>query len=74
MQDILILLRNQNNVTAKRMARMLDISEVQYRKKEKGLAPFKQEEMIIISKYFQKSLDYIFLPRKQQNVADNNLD
>ncbi len=71
MQENLILLRNQNKVTAKSMAKMLNISEVQYRKKELGEAPFKQEEMITISNFFQKSLDYIFLPRKQQNVAKN---
>ena len=60
MQDNLILLRKNNFVTQKKLANLLGISEVQYGKKEKGIAAFTQDEMFIISDYFKMSFDNIF--------------
>jgi len=64
MQNNLILLRKNNNVTQKKIANLIGISEVQYGKKEKGIAEFTQDEMFIIANFFEKTVDDIFLPRK----------
>ena len=57
MQDNLILLRKNNFVTQKKLANLLGISEVQYGKKEKGIAAFTQDEMFIISDYFNLKVE-----------------
>lgn len=64
MQNNLILLRKNNNITQKKLAILLQISEVQYGKKEKGIAEFTQDEMFQIADYFNLKVDDIFLPRK----------
>lgn len=64
MQNNLIILRKNNNITQKKMAIFLNISEVQYSKKEKGIAAFTQDEMFKIADYFGLKVDDIFLPRK----------
>lgn len=63
MQNNLILLRKNNNITQKKLAILLQISEVQYGKKEKGIAEFTQDEMFQIAEYFNLKVDDIFLPR-----------
>lgn len=69
MQNNLILLRKNNNVTQKKIANLIGISEVQYGKKEKGIAEFTQDEMFIIANFFEKTVDDIFLPRKATNCC-----
>lgn len=71
MQEKLILLKEQNNLTNKEMAEMLGITPIQYRKKEKGEVQFKLNEMVKLSEYFGKTMDEIFLPSKHQNGALN---
>lgn len=72
MQEKLILLKEQNNLTNLEMAELLNISAIQYRKKEKGEVQFKLNEMLKISEYFGKTLDDIFLPSKHQNGANES--
>ena len=67
MQEKLILLKEERNLTNKEMAELLGITPVQYRKKERGEAQFKLNEMLKISEYFGKTMDDIFLPSKHQN-------
>lgn len=69
MQDKLILLKEEKNLTNKEMAELLGISAIQYRKKERGDVQFKLNEMLKISEFFGKTLDDIFLPSKHQNGA-----
>lgn len=69
MQEKLILLKEERNLTNKEMAELLGITPVQYRKKERGEAQFKLNEMLKISEYFGKTMDDIFLPSKHQNGA-----
>lgn len=69
MQTKLILLKEENHLTNEKMAKILGISAKQYRKKEQGLAPFKMNEMFILSKYFKKKIEDIFLPLTHQNGA-----
>ena len=71
MQEKLILLKEQKNLTNKEMAEMLGITPIQYRKKEKGEVQFKLSEMVKLSEYFGKTMDEIFLPSKHQNGALN---
>lgn len=64
MQLILFNLRKQEKkVTQKQIADYLGISTSSYRDKEKGRREFTQDEMFALSKYFQKPIDEIFLPR-----------
>lgn len=69
MQEKLILLKEEKNLTNKEMAILLGISAIQYRKKERGDVQFKLNEMLKISEFFGKTLDDIFLPSKHQNGA-----
>ena len=69
MQEKLILLKEERNLTNKEMAELLGITPVQYRKKERGETQFKLNEMLKISEYFGKTMDDIFLPSKHQNGA-----
>lgn len=69
MQKKLILLKEERNLTNKEMAELLDITPIQYRKKEKGEVQFKLNEMVKISEFFGKTMDEIFLPSKHQNGA-----
>lgn len=55
-------LRKYNELTYKEMAKLLGIDERTYYNKEKGLSQFKLNEMFIISRKFNKSMDHIFLP------------
>ena len=71
MQEKLILLKEQKNLTNKEMAEMLGITPIQYRKKEKGEVQFKLNEMVKLSEYFGKTMDEIFLPSEHQNGASN---
>lgn len=74
MQEKLILLKEQENLTNKEMAEMLGITPIQYRKKEKGEVQFKLNEMVKLSEYFGKTMDEIFLPSKHQNGALNKIE
>lgn len=71
MQNNLILLRKNNNITQKKLAILLQISEVQYGKKEKGIAEFTQDEMFQIADYFNLKVDDIFLPRNATKCCEN---
>lgn len=70
MQDNLILLRKNNNITQKKLANLIGISEVQYGKKEKGIAEFTQDEMFVIADYFELKVDDIFLPRNATKCCE----
>ena len=69
MQKKLIILKEENHLTNEKMAELLGISAKQYRKKEQGLAPFKLNEMFILSNFFGKKIEDIFLPSTHQNGA-----
>lgn len=73
MQEKLILLKEENHLTNKKMGEILGISAKQYRKKEQGIVAFKMNEMFMLSKYFNKKIEEIFLPQTHQNGAKNNL-
>lgn len=67
MQEKLILLRKQNNVSQRELAELLGISAKQFSAKELGKAKFNGDEMFQIADYFNLKVDNIFLPSTHQN-------
>lgn len=59
--DELRRLRKYNELTYEGMANLLDIDKRTYYNKEKGITQFKANEMFIISRKFNKTVDEIFL-------------
>ena len=64
MQTILYGLRKAKGLTQKELAKKIGISELSYRNKELGKNEFTQDEMFFLSRFFNKQIDKIFLPRK----------
>lgn len=62
MQYLLESIRRSKKVTQEDMATLLNIDVRTYQNKEKGVTQFKQNEMFIIAKFFNKKIDEIFLP------------
>lgn len=75
MQSLLIGLRKEHGLSQRQAAKLLNISEEAYRNKELGKSEFKMNEMFDISRYYNKPVDKIFLPRKYtvrvQNAAEH---
>lgn len=71
MQINLIVLRKKNNISQKDLAVLLNISETQYGKKERGQAEFTQDEMFLLSDYFKLKMEEIFLPRNATICCNN---
>ena len=67
MQHKLFILRREAKISQENMAKMLGISEIAYRLKETGKNEFKASEMFTIAKYFNKTIEEIFLPSILQN-------
>lgn len=68
MQWNLIRLRKENNLTQNDVAKILNLNISTYQNKETGRSSFRDYEMFLLSKYFNKSLEEIFLPT---NCTDN---
>ncbi len=64
MQSKLLVLRKEEALSQSDMARILKISLTSYGEKERGQKEFTQDEMFLLSEYFDKPIDEIFLPRK----------
>lgn len=62
MQWNLVIARKEEGLNQKQMAEMLGISEDSYSLRERGKLQFKADEMFIISRYFDKPIEKIFLP------------
>ena len=54
-------LRKSLDITTTYMAGLIGISRRQYELKEKGKYPFNDYEMLIIAKYFNESINTLFL-------------
>lgn len=66
----LIGLRKEKHLKQEDMANLLGISIVSYGAKELGKKQFKCNEMFTLSKYFNKSVEDIFLPTLLQNGVE----
>lgn len=69
MQWKLIILRRNKGLNQDDMAKILNISVDSYGRKERGQFQFTIDEMFLISEYFDKPVDEIFLPRNSINNA-----
>lgn len=67
MQEKLLLLRKNNNITQKELADLIGISVNQYSSKENGKYNFDCDEMFKIANFFNLAIENIFLPSKHQN-------
>ena len=63
MQWNLIITRKEHKLSQAKIAEDLKMNKDTYGRKERGEAQFTMDEMFIISDYFDKPLDQIFLPR-----------
>lgn len=61
MQYNLFILRKKHKISQKEMADVLKINIDTYGRKERGELQFKMDEMFLISKFFDKIMDDIFL-------------
>ena len=64
MQIKLYELRKKAGLNQADLAKKIEISVNQYGKKERGQQEFTQDEMFLLSNFFNKSISDIFLPRK----------
>ena len=65
--NMLRRLRKFHDLTYEDMARLIDVDIRTYINKEQGISQFKMNEMFIISREFNKSMDEIFLPADFMN-------
>ena len=68
MQWNLIRLRKEHKLNQEDLAKLLNINVSTYQNKETGKSSFKDYEMFLLSKYFDKPIEEIFLP---MNCIDN---
>lgn len=68
MQWKLLVERTKNNISKKKMSELLNITPESYSMKERDKLQFKADEMFLISDFFNKPLDEIFLPRNFDNI------
>lgn len=67
MQSKLLVLRKEKNKSQEFMAKLINVTTTTYARKERGEYPFDADEMFKISKYFNRDIENIFLPRSYQN-------
>lgn len=65
--DELRKLRKYHELTFEDMGKLLNITSRAYQNKEYGIRQFKMNEMFILSKIFNKTMDEIFLPNNFVN-------
>lgn len=62
MQELLIRARKSNLETQEDIARLINVDVRTYQNKEAGVSQFKQNEMFIIAKHYNRRIDEIFSP------------
>ena len=67
MQEKLLLIRKNKNITQQELAECIGISVNQYSLKEKGKYSFNCDEMFKIANYLKMNIEDIFLPLTHQN-------
>ena len=70
MQEKLIILRKQNNITQKELADLIGITTKQYGLKENCNCKFNGDEMFMLADYFHLKIEDILLHTTHQN-GDN---
>jgi len=64
----LIITRKENHLKQEDLAELLNISTDAYGLKERGQVQFKADEMFMLSEYFGKSIEQLFLPSNFGNT------
>ena len=72
MQEKLLLIRKNRNISQKELADFIGISTNQYSAKENGKYNFNCDEMFKISNFLDMNIEDIFLPTKHQNGVKSN--
>lgn len=72
MQEKLLLIRKNRNISQKELADLIGISTNQYSAKENGKYNFNCDEMFKISNFLDMNIEDIFLPIKHQSGVENN--
>ena len=67
MQEKLLLIRKNKNITQQELAECIGISVNQYSLREKGKYNFNCDEMFKIANYLKMNIEDIFLPLTHQN-------
>lgn len=67
MQKLLIRERRAKFESQSDVAKLIDVDLRTYQNKEHGISQFKQNEMFIIAKHYNKKIDEIFLPTNFMN-------
>lgn len=62
MQTLLIKIRRGNLETQEDIAKLIGVDVRTYQNKENGTTQFKQNEMFLIARHYEKRIDEIFLP------------
>lgn len=62
--NVLKSLRAAQDITQKKMAKLINVSVPTYNRKELGVRPFTLEESFIISDFFGRTVDEIFFNYK----------
>lgn len=65
-------LRAEHGLTQLDMADLIGVTRQTYSEKELGNQPFKAEELFIISAYFDKPIEEIFLSKKYTKRIQSN--
>lgn len=66
----LVQLRDERELSQKKVARDIGLSESAYRKKEAGVTEFKASEMEKLSSYFGMSAQEIFFRQKMHETCN----
>ena len=67
MQTKLMAIRKESGIRQHELAKLLGISEKSYSFKELGKVEFKASEMFTLARYFNRTIEEIFLPYILQN-------
>ena len=67
MQYLLEAVRRSRKESQGTLAKLINVDVRTYQNKEKGVTQFKQNEMFIIAKHFNRKVDELFLPTNFEN-------
>jgi hypothetical protein len=76
MQYLLESVRRSRKESQESMAKLINVDVRTYQNKERGVTQFKQNEMFIIAKHFNRKVDELFLPTNFENheVLNSNCE
>jgi len=67
MQYLLESVRRSKKESQEVLARLINVDVRTYQNKERGITQFKQNEMFIIARHYNRKVDELFLPTNFEN-------